>query len=105
MLHWSGPAITLLGVVMGAYATLLMCREYHSFGTWNIIRHLFWIVGKVATGQIEDVRSALRSATEFARVNPANQYRTLAGVYVLVISFLVQTVGAVLILFDTYFTK
>jgi len=40
LLHWSGPIITLLGVVLGAYATLLMCREYHPFGTLAVIRHL-----------------------------------------------------------------
>ena len=105
MLHWSGPAITLLGVVLGAYATLLMCREYHAFGTWDIVQHLFWICGKLVTGKTEDVRNALKDASEFARINPVNQYRTLAGVYVLVFSFLVQTVGAVLILLDLYFTK
>jgi hypothetical protein len=105
MLHWSGPVITLLGVVLGAYATLLMCREYHAFGTWDIIRHLFWIAGKLATGRTEDARNALKDASEFARINAANQYRTLAGVYVLVFSFLVQTVGAILILVDLFYTK
>jgi len=105
MLHWSGPVITLLGVVLGAYGTLLMCREYHPFGTWGVFRHLCWIGGKLATGRTAEVRSALKSASEFGRINPANQNRTLAGVYVLTFSFLVQTVGAVLILLDMYYTK
>lgn len=100
LLHWSGPVITLLGVILGAYATLLMCREYHPFGTLAVIRHLLWIMRKLAVGKTLDVRAALKAATDFARINPANRYRTLAGVYLLVFSFFVQTLGAVLILLD-----
>lgn len=105
LLHWSGPAITLLGVLLGAYATLLMCREYHPFGTLAVIRHLFWIAGKLAVGRTQDVRAALQAATDFAKINPANRYRTLAGVYVLVFSFFVQTLGALLILVDLRYGK
>ena len=105
MLHWSGPVITLLGVLIGAYATLLMCREYHPFGTWSVMGHLFWIGWKLLVGDVKEVRIALKAASEFAQVNPANRYRTLAGVYVLVFSFLVQTLGALLIVIDLHFSR
>lgn len=105
MLHWSGPAITLLGVLVGAYATLLMCREYHPFGTWSVFGHLWWIAGKLLVGKTQEVRTALRAASEFAQINPANKYRSLAGVYMLVFSFFVQTIGSLLILIDVHYTK
>ena len=42
-LHFAGPVITLIGGALGAYGTLLMCRPYHPFGTWGVVRHLLWI--------------------------------------------------------------
>jgi len=100
LLRFAGPIISLVGVVLGAYGTLLMCRPYHPFGTWGVVRHLLWICGKVLTGDIEAAREAIREANEFSTINPENRYRTVAGVYVLVFSFIVQTIGAVLILVD-----
>ncbi|HUI82618.1 MAG TPA: hypothetical protein VL240_00245 [Candidatus Binatia bacterium] len=99
-LRFSGPIISLTGVVLGAYGTLLMCRPYHPFGTWGVFQHLLWIGGKVLTGDIQAAREAIREANDFSTVNRENRYRTVAGVYVLVFSFVVQTIGAVLILVD-----
>jgi len=100
VLHYSGPLITLLGVALGAWGTLLMCRPYHPFSTWGIVQHLLWILGRLVVGKMEEARQAVRSAEKFSTINPENRYRTVAGVYLLVFSFVVQTVGAVLILVD-----
>ena len=105
LLHWSGPVITLLGVVVGAYATLLMCREYHPFTNRGMIRHLFWMAGQLILGKREEVRSALLTASAFAHENAANKTRTLAGVYVLVFSFFIQTLGALLIVIDIHYAQ
>ena len=43
---------------------------------------------------------AIRDADAFSTINAENRDRTVAGVYVLVFSFIVQTIGAVLILAD-----
>lgn len=99
-LHLSGPIISLAGVVLGAYGTLLMCRPYHPFTTWRVVQHLLWIAGKVLTGDTQAARDAIRDASEFATVNQENRDRTLVGVYFLVLSFIVQTIGAVLMLAD-----
>ncbi len=64
------------------------------------IRHLLWIAGKVLIGKTEAVREAIRDANEFSTSNPEKRDRTVAGVYALVFSFIVQTIGAVLILVD-----
>ena len=105
LLHWSGPVVTLFGVVIGAYATLLMCRVYHPFTNGGMIRHLFWLAGRLVLGELEEVRSALATASAFAQDNTESKTRTLAGVYVLVFSFFVQTLGASLVLFDLRFSK
>jgi len=99
-LHLSGPLISLVGVVLGAYGTLLMCRPYHPFTNWGVVQHLVWIAGKVLTGNTQAAREAIRDANDFSTINPENRDRTVAGVYVLVFSFIVQTIGAVLILVD-----
>src|SRR5271166_2709510 len=99
-LHFAGPVITLIGGVLGAYGTLLMCRPYHPFGTWGVVQHLLWIAGKVVTGNTQAAREAIRDANDFSTINPENRDRTVAGVYVLVFSFIVQTIGAALILVD-----
>jgi hypothetical protein len=100
LLRFSGPIISLIGVVLGAYGTLLMCRPYHPFGTWDVVRHLLWICSRLLVGDTQTARHAIRDANEFSTINPENRYRTVAGVYVLVFSFIVQTIGAVLILVD-----
>ena len=48
LLRFAGPVITLIGGVLGAYGTLLMCRPYHPFGTWGVVRHLLWICGRAS---------------------------------------------------------
>jgi hypothetical protein len=65
-----------------------------------VVQHLLWIAGKVLTGNAQAAREAIRDANEFSTINPENRYRTVAGVYVLVFSFIVQTIGAVLIIAD-----
>ena len=100
-LRFAGPVITLIGGVLGAYGTLLMCRPYHPFGTWGVVRHLLWICGRLLVGddtQPRDKRSVTPNG--FSTINPEKRDRTVAGVYVLVFSFIVQTIGAVLILVD-----
>jgi len=99
-LRFSGPIISLVGVVLGAYGTLLMCRPYHPFTTWGVVQHLLWIAGKILTGNTQAAREAIRDANDFSTINPEKRDRTVAGVYVLVFSFIVQTIGAALILVD-----
>jgi len=100
ILPFAGPVITLIGGVLGAYGTLLMCRPYHPFGTWGVVRHLLWICGRVLAADTAATRQAIRDADAFSTINAENRDRTVAGVYVLVFSFIVQTIGAVLILID-----
>ena len=54
---------------------------------------------------MKEARQAIRDAEQFSNINPENRYRTVAGVYLLVFSFVVQTIGAVLILLDIIVRK
>ena len=56
--------------------------------------------GRVLIGDTQAARQAIRDANDFSTINPEKRDRTVAGVYVLVFSFIVQTIGAVLILID-----
>lgn len=99
-LHWAGPVLSLIGVILGTWGTLLMCRAYHPFSTWKVIVHLADVMGSLLRGNTAAASQAIKDASEFARVNPENKYRTLTGVYILVFSFALQTIGAILILAD-----
>lgn len=99
-LRFAGPIITLIGGMLGAYGTLLMCRPYHPFGTWGVVRHLLWVCGRLLVGDAGATRQAIRDADAFSTINTENRDRTVAGVYVLVFSFIVQTIGAVLMIVD-----
>lgn len=100
LLRLSGPVIGLLGVLLGAWGTLLMCRVYHPFTTWRVLLHLFSVAFRYIVGDRKGARQELKDASEFAAVNQENKYRTLEGVYLLAFSFLVQTVGAALVIVD-----
>ena len=101
----AGPLITLLGVFAGAWGTLLMCRPYHPFGTWRVLLHLASVAGMVLRGRFAEASQSIRNASDFSAINPENRFRTLEGVYVLVFSFLLQTLGATLIFADSYLSR
>jgi len=100
VLHFSGPVLTLVGVVLGMWGTLLMCRPYHPFSTWKVVGHVFHVVSLLLRGNTTAAQQTIANASDFSKVNDENRRLTLAGVYVLVFSFLIQTIGAVLICID-----
>jgi hypothetical protein len=102
LLTLAGPLFVLLGVLAGTWGTLLMCRSYHPFGTWKVLLHLLAVAGMVVRGKFSEASDSIRGASDFSSINPENRFRTLEGVYVLVFSFLLQTLGAILILADSY---
>ncbi|HZL28667.1 MAG TPA: hypothetical protein VFC39_19235 [Acidobacteriaceae bacterium] len=98
-LKLSGPIITLVGVWLGLWGTLRMCRVFHPLGNlilWEILV-VMWLY---ITGRGNKARQSLENASTYAAVNRANDFRTLGGVYVLVFSFFVQMIGASLIVAD-----
>jgi len=100
ILHFSGPILTLIGVVLAMWGTLLMCRPYHPFSTWKVIGHVFHVVSLLLRGNPGGAQQTIANASDFSKINDENRRLTLAGVYVLVFSFLIQSIGAALICLD-----
>jgi len=100
ILHFSGPVLTLAGVVLGMWGTLLMCRPYHPFSTWKVVGHVLHVVSLLLRGDATGAQQTIANASDFSKINDENRRMTLAGVYVLVFSFLIQSVGAALICID-----
>jgi hypothetical protein len=100
ILTFSGPVLTLIGVMLGVWGTLLMCRAYHPFKTWQVIRHIIATMMLYGRGRGRAAREEMSDASNFAKLNEENRYRTLEGVYVLVFSFFVQMLGAALVIAD-----
>jgi hypothetical protein len=95
----SGPIITLVGVWLGLWGTLLMCRVFHPLGNL-VLWEIFVVLWLYITGRGNKARQSLKNASVYETVNIANDFRTLGGVYVLVFSFFVQVIGATLIIVD-----
>ena len=88
--------LTLIGVLLGLVGTYLMTTAYNPFGALGLVWNFFRVAGLVARLQWAKARNLVRDAAFFGELNPENRGRSLAGIYLLFLSFVVQTVAAVL---------
>lgn len=70
--HWSGPVLSLLGVLLGTWGTLLMCRAYHPFSTWKVVVHLADVMGSLLRGDTAAAAQAIKDAVN----SPASTRKT-----------------------------
>jgi hypothetical protein len=101
ILSLSGPVLTLIGMALGMWGTLLMVRAYHPFSTLRVVVNLLQVLALCLTGRMKQAGQLLEDASRLAEINEENRFRTLVGIYLLVFSFLLQTLGAALIVIDT----
>jgi hypothetical protein len=97
--------LTLLGVLLGVRGTLLMCRAYHPFQTSAVVWPILKTVGRVLRGDIAALEESVEATSDLASLNQENRARTLAGVYLLIFSFFLQTLGAMLLVADAWMTR
>jgi hypothetical protein len=96
-----GVAIfTFLGVVIGVAGTLLMTRVYHPYTSWQIFRNMFGVIGRWLFRGREEADALLDASAVLGEVNRENRSRSLLGLYLLILSFMCQTLGAALAIVD-----
>jgi len=98
-----GPLLALVGVILSVWGTLLMSRQYHPFGTWKLFKHIVRVIRITIFSGRTPAKALIAKASHFADLNVENRIRTLTGLYILALSFAVQTLAAVLILIDAAF--
>ena len=93
-------AFALLGVVVGVVGTLLMTRMYHPYTSAQIFRNIYGILKTVIVSGMSEAHDLLKASSELGEINKENLARSLFGLYLLILSFVFQTLGAVLGVMD-----
>jgi hypothetical protein len=97
--------LTLLGVITGVYGTYLMTAAYHPFDSegWGVTKNFFRVMVHFATFRWKSAKLLIRKAAFYGEMNKEDRALSLAGIYVLSFSFLLQTVGAAFAIADVLF--
>ncbi len=61
-------------------------------------------MGLVLRGNLAAVEESVEATSDLASVNEENRARTLAGVYLLIFSFFLQSLGALFSILDAWMT-
>jgi hypothetical protein len=89
-------ALTLFGVLLGLVGTYLMTTAYNPFGSGGLMWNFCRVAWLMVTLRLKKARDMVRDTAFFGELNPENRGRSLAGIYLLFLSFVVQTLAAVL---------
>ena len=90
----------LLGVVVGIVGTLLMTRMYHPYTSTQIFRNIFGVLKRFVLSGRQEAENLLQASSDLGEINKENRARSLFGLYLLICSFFLQTLGAVLGVLD-----
>src|SRR5271165_4830666 len=101
-LEIGGAVFTLLGVVIGVYATFLMTKFYHPFGLRDFLKSIGRVLFGTATFQEKKDTLYINFATALAKLTPEDKAASLRGIYWLFLGFILQTIGATLITIDAF---
>jgi hypothetical protein len=100
-----GAAIfTLLGVVVGVVGTMQMTRMYHPYTLRQVSWSILGVIWTWVTSGPSKAEAFLKDSAALGEINPENRFRSLAGLYLLILSFVFQTLGASLSVVDALLT-
>ena len=92
--------LALFGVLLGLVGTYLMTTAYNPFGSGGLIKNFGRVAFWTLTFQWKAARDVVRDAALFGELNPENRGRSLGGIYLLFLSFVVQTAAGILGIVD-----
>lgn len=96
--------LTLLGVLVGVYGTHQMTMAYHPFGGAGVIRNFFRMVVLFLIFRWNSAKTLIGDAAFFGEMNREDRTQSLMGIYILGVSFLLQTAGAAFAVADLIIT-
>lgn len=92
-------AFLLAGVIVAVYGTHLMTEEFHPFKIGELIKSLVITFFLLLTLQWKKANELVADIS-LTEVNPQDRSKALKGVYFLLMSFVLQTIGAALAVLD-----
>jgi hypothetical protein len=94
--------LTLLGVLTGVYGTYLMTTAYHPFDSagWGVTKNFIRVMWRFATLRWKAAKTLIQKAAFYGEMNKEDRALSLAGIYMLSFSFLLQTIGAAFAIAD-----
>lgn len=93
-------ASALLGVLLGSVGSYLMTSAYHPFAQRELWKAFIRALGFFVTFRFKKALQLISDTVYFAEVNQENKRLSLLGIYILFLSFVVQTVSALLAVID-----
>jgi hypothetical protein len=95
-----GAVLSLLGVVVSVYGTYLMTKWYHPYKWAGFVKSVALSVWREIAGEGEKTARHNRVAALMAEMTPENKAESLNGIHWVFFGFLLQAIGALLILGD-----
>ena len=92
--------LSLAGVIVSTHGTYLLTRWYHPFTEGGFVASLRRMMWRKMRGKNEELSRHLRVTTALAKLRPEDKSRSLDGIYWVFVGFVLQTIGALLVLLD-----
>lgn len=92
----------MAGVVLGVAGTYLMTAAYHPFGGSGVFRNWLRCVFMFVTFRWKSALELIGDVASFGELNRENRAKSLLGIYVLLLSFAFQTLGAAFAIADLW---
>lgn len=96
------PVATGFGVILGVMGTLLICKPYHPFTVWGLAKHIFSLIPYAIRKGPSQASGLVRTASRLSTINEEDRARSLVGVYLVFLGFVMQAIGALLWTIDAY---
>ena len=94
--HLGAPIATGIGVILGVIGTYLICKPYHPFGVWGLVRHIFSLIPYAIQKGPSQARGLVGTASRLSAINEEDRAKSLVGVYFIFLGFIMQAIGALL---------
>ena len=90
------PIATGVGVILGVMGTLLICKPYHPFSVWGLVKHIFSLIPYAIRKGQSQASGLARTASRLSAINEEDRAKSLVGVYFVFLGFVMQAIGALL---------
>jgi len=90
------PVATGVGVILGVMGTFLICKPYHPFTVWGLVRHLRSVIWCAIRKGPSQASGLVRTASRLSEINEEDRAKSLVGVYLVFLGFVMQAFGALL---------
>ena len=90
------PVATGVGVILGVMGTFLICKPYHPFTVWGLVKHIVSLIPYAIRKGPSQASGLVRTASVLSAINEEDRAKSLVGVYLVFLGFVMQAFGALL---------